>query len=50
MTLKRDETGRLHIDTPLMAQSLMDKTLLDSTRTEHVFHILPELSVIRLVT
>jgi molybdenum storage protein len=48
MTLKRDETGRLHIDTPLMAESLMDKTLLDSTRTEHVFHVLPELSVIKL--
>ncbi len=25
MTLKRDETGRLHIQTPLMAESLMDK-------------------------
>ena len=48
MTLKRDETGRLHIDTPLMAESLMDKALLDSTRAEHVFHVLPELSVIKL--
>jgi len=48
MTLKRDESGRLHIDTPLMAESLMDKALLDSTKAERVFHVLPELSVIKL--
>ena len=41
--LKRDETGRLHIDTALMAESLMDKTLLDSTDTQAVFRALPDL-------
>lgn len=48
MTLVRDETGRLHIDTPLMAESLMDKTLLDSTETGTVFRALPQLNVIKL--
>jgi len=48
MGLKRDETGRLHIETPLMAESLMDKTLLESTEIERVFRPLPELNVIKL--
>jgi molybdenum storage protein len=48
MTLKRDESGRLHIETPLMAESLMDKTLLDSTQTEDIFRPLPDLNVIKL--
>jgi molybdenum storage protein len=48
MTLKRDESGRLHIDTPLMAESLMDKTLLEQTDTEHVFRPLPDLNVVKL--
>ncbi len=48
MTLKRDESGRLHIDTPLMAESLMDKSLLDATETETVFRALPDLNVIKL--
>ena len=48
MSLKRDESGRLHIDTPLMAESLMDKTLLESTEAESVFRTLPDLTVIKL--
>jgi len=48
MALKRDDSGRLHIDTPLMAESLMDKTLLESTETETVFRPLPNLNVIKL--
>jgi molybdenum storage protein len=48
MTLVRDKSGRLHIDTPLMAESLMDKTLLERTETEEVFRPLPELNVIKL--
>jgi molybdenum storage protein len=31
-----------------MAESLMDKTLLASTETEHIFRPLPELNVIKL--
>jgi molybdenum storage protein len=48
MGLKRDESGRLHIETELMAESLMDKTLLQSTETERVFRALPNLNVIKL--
>ncbi|HNT76758.1 MAG TPA: uridine kinase [Anaerolineae bacterium] len=48
MTLKRDETGRLHIQTPLMAESLMDKTLLARADSEQVFRLLPDLSIIKL--
>ena len=48
MGLKRDGTGRLHIETPLMAESLMDKQLLESTEIERVFRPLPELNVIKL--
>lgn len=48
MSLKYDQTGRLHIDTPLMAESLMDKDLLARTETPHVFRLLPELTVIKL--
>jgi len=48
MSLRRDESGRLHIETPLMAESLMDKGLLARTQGEQVFRMLPELNVIKL--
>ena len=48
MTLKRDESGRLNIETRLMAESLMDKALLESTQIERPFRALPELNVIKL--
>lgn len=48
MTLIRDKQGRLHIETPLMAESLMDKALLEGTETSQVFRPLPELNVIKL--
>jgi molybdenum storage protein len=48
MALKRDESGRLHIESPLMGESLMDKSLLASTETDHLFRPLPELNVIKL--
>ncbi len=48
MRLKRDASGRLHIETPLMAESLMDKALLDSTETKTVFRLLPDLNVVKL--
>ena len=48
MSLKREESGRLHIETPLMAESLMDRTLLEGTETDAVFRLLPDLSVIKL--
>ena len=48
MSLVRDASGRLHIETPLMAESLMDKSLLASTATDAVFRPLPNLNVIKL--
>jgi molybdenum storage protein len=48
MSLKREESGRLHIETPLMAESLMDRVLLAGTETDAVFRLLPDLSVIKL--
>lgn len=48
MSLVRDDTGRLHIETPLMAESLMDKNLLERSEIDHIFRPLPELNVIKL--
>ncbi|HNR96959.1 MAG TPA: uridine kinase [Anaerolineae bacterium] len=48
MGLVKDKTGRLHIETQLMAESLMDKALLEKTETENIFRPLPELNVIKL--
>lgn len=48
MTLVRDASGRLHIETPLMAESLMDKSLLESTEATQVFRPLPDLNVVKL--
>ncbi len=48
MSLVKDSSGRLHIETRLMAESLMDKQLLESTETEQVFRPLPNLNVIKL--
>jgi molybdenum storage protein len=48
MSLVRDESGRLHIQTPLMAESLMDKTLLQSTEIAQVFRAMPRLNVVKL--
>ncbi len=48
MSLIYDASGRLHIDTPLMAESLMDKSLLASTASSQVFRPLPKLNVVKL--
>jgi molybdenum storage protein len=48
MGLIRHEDGRLHIQTPFLAESLMDKILLDSTDGDHPFSPLPSLNVIKV--
>ncbi len=48
MGLVREPSGRLHIQTQFMAESLMDKGLLAGTETEQVFRPLPRLNVIKL--
>lgn len=48
MTLKREDSGRLHIESQFMAESLMDKGLLAATESDHIFRPLPDLNVIKL--
>lgn len=48
MALKRDESGRLHIDTQFMAESMMDEQLLADTDKYTIFRPLPNLNIIKL--
>jgi len=50
MTLTRDESGRLHIESPLMGESLMRQTLLTDTDLPagQVYRPLPDLNVIKI--
>ncbi|MBN1487392.1 MAG: uridine kinase [Anaerolineae bacterium] len=48
MALKRDASGRLHIESPLMGESLMRKGLLADTEIDTVFQPLPDLKVIKI--
>jgi molybdenum storage protein len=48
MTLQRDESGRLHIESPLMGESLMDKSLLARTDVGPVFRPMPDLTVVKI--
>jgi len=42
MTIKRDPSGRLQIDSPFMGESLMDKSLLASTDTGSIHGLMPD--------
>lgn len=48
MKLMQDASGRLNIDAPLAAESLMDKELLNATESDQVFRPLPNLNVVKL--
>jgi molybdenum storage protein len=48
MALKRDESGRLHIESPLMGESLMRKSLLVETETDAIFQPMPDLEIIKI--
>lgn len=50
MTLTRDESGRLHVESPLMGESLMRKGLLADTgiRGDQIYRPLPDLNVIKI--
>ena len=48
MTIKRDPSGRLQIDSPLMGESLMDKSLLASTDADSVYRLMPDLIVVKV--
>lgn len=48
MSLQRDESGRLQIESNLMGESLMDKSLLAETDTGPVYRPLPDLVVVKI--
>jgi molybdenum storage protein len=48
MSLQRDKRGRLHIESPLMGESLMDKGLLAQTDAGPVFRPMPDLIVTKI--
>jgi len=48
MSIKRDKSGRLQIDSPLMGESLMDKSLLASTDTGSIHRLMPDLIVVKI--
>lgn len=48
MGLERDESGRLHVESPLMGESLMRKRLLEETAEGTLFRPLPDLAVVKL--
>lgn len=48
MTLQRDDSGRLHIESNLMGESLMDKELLARTDTGPIYKPMPNLTVVKI--
>ncbi|MBI5031177.1 MAG: uridine kinase [Chloroflexi bacterium] len=48
MSLKRDASGRLHIESPLMGESLMDKSLLATTSAQSIYRLMPDLVVVKI--
>lgn len=48
MSLRRDDSGRLHIESALMGESLMDKSLLAGTDTGLVYRPMPHLIVVKI--
>ena len=48
MAIKRDSSGRLQIDSPLMGESLMDKSLLASTDIGAIYRLMPDLTVVKI--
>jgi molybdenum storage protein len=48
MSIHRDTSGRLQIDSPLMGESLMDKSLLASTDTNPIYRLMPDLIVVKV--
>ncbi|MDD2605927.1 MAG: uridine kinase [Desulfobacteraceae bacterium] len=43
-----DETGRLHIDSPLMGESLVSKTLMKKTEAKAYFRMHPDINVLKI--
>ncbi|MGE4194328.1 MAG: uridine kinase [Pseudodesulfovibrio sp.] len=45
---EKDEKGRLHIDTPLMGESLVDRGLLKRTEASEYFRMQPDVNVLKI--
>ena len=45
---EKDEKGRLHIDTPLLGESLVGKALLRKTESEDYFRMQPDVNVLKI--
>src|SRR5512143_3272039 len=48
MSIQRDPSGRLQIDSPFMGESMMDKSLLASTDTGPIHRLMPDLIVVKI--
>ena len=48
MTIQRDSSGRLNIESPFMGESMMDKSLLASTDTSPIHRLMPDLVVVKV--
>jgi molybdenum storage protein len=45
---EQGDKGRLHVDTPLMGESLVSKKLLDKTESEDYFRMHPDVNVLKI--
>src|SRR5512138_3261154 len=48
MAIQRDASGKLHIESPFMGESMMDKSLLASTDTGPIHRLMPDLIVVKI--
>jgi molybdenum storage protein len=48
MSLQRDDSGRLQVESSLMGESLMDKSLLADTDTRPIYRAMPDLIVAKI--
>jgi molybdenum storage protein len=48
MTIQRDASGKLHIESPFMGESMMDKSLLASTDSGPIHRLMPDLVVVKV--
>jgi molybdenum storage protein len=48
MSIRRDDSGRLQVESSLMGESLMDKSLLADTDTRPIYRAMPDLIVAKI--
>jgi molybdenum storage protein len=48
MAIQRDPSGKLHIESPFMGESMMDKSLLANTDTGPIHRLMPDLVVVKV--